>query len=95
MVRTSAETVGLAASLVVKIWHDQRPGTAPSCPIANAFAEKFHNAVETESPLDKATHVMLDNYANHKRPKVRAWRARHPRWTFHVAAILAAHAQCR
>jgi transposase len=25
----------------------------------------------------------LDNYATHKHPKVRAWLARHPRWTFH------------
>jgi len=28
-------------------------------------------------------HVILDNYAAHKHPKVRAWLARHPRWTFH------------
>ena len=26
---------------------------------------------------------MLDNYATHKHPKVLAWLARHPRWTFH------------
>ena len=26
---------------------------------------------------------MLDNYATHKRPKVLAWLARHPRWIFH------------
>ena len=25
----------------------------------------------------------MDNYAVHKHPKVRAWLARHPRWTFH------------
>jgi len=31
----------------------------------------------------KAVHVILDNYATHKQPKVRAWLARHPRWTFH------------
>jgi transposase len=28
-------------------------------------------------------HVILDNYAAHKHAKVRAWLARHPRWTFH------------
>ena len=28
-------------------------------------------------------HVILDNYAAHKHHKVRAWLARHPRWTFH------------
>jgi transposase len=26
---------------------------------------------------------VLDNYAAHKHAKVRAWLARHPRWTFH------------
>ena len=34
-------------------------------------------------PADKAIHVILDNYAAHKKDKVRAWLARHPRWTFH------------
>jgi transposase len=44
---------------------------------------RFLNAVEAELPSDKAVHVILDNYATHKQPKVRAWLARHPRWTFH------------
>ena len=26
---------------------------------------------------------MVDNYATHKHPKVKAWLERHPRWTFH------------
>jgi hypothetical protein len=41
------------------------------------------NAIEAELPEHKAVHVTLDNYAPHKQPKVRAWLARHPRWTFH------------
>ena len=28
-------------------------------------------------------HLIVDNYATHKHPKVKAWLARHPRWTFH------------
>jgi len=44
---------------------------------------RFLNAVEAEMPADKAVHVILDNYATHKQPKVRAWLDRHPRWTFH------------
>ncbi|AOH86676.1 transposase [Sphingomonas panacis] len=44
---------------------------------------RFLNAVEAELPSDKAVHVILDNYATHKQPKVRAWLPRHPRWTFH------------
>ena len=27
--------------------------------------------------------VIASNYGSHKHPKVRAWLARHPRWTFH------------
>ena len=27
--------------------------------------------------------MILDNYAAHKKDKVRDWLARHPRWTFH------------
>jgi transposase len=44
---------------------------------------RFLNAVEREVPADKAIHVVLDNYATHKHPKVRDWLARHPRFTFH------------
>lgn len=44
---------------------------------------RFLNAVERQVPADKAVHAILDNYATHKHPKVRAWLARHPRWTFH------------
>ena len=44
---------------------------------------RFLNRIEREVPTDKAVHVILDNYAAHKKDKVRAWLARHPRWTFH------------
>jgi transposase len=44
---------------------------------------RFLNAVEREVPAGKAVHVVLDNYATHKHPKVRAWLQRHPRFTFH------------
>lgn len=44
---------------------------------------RFLNAIEAEMPADKTVHVILDNYATHKQPKVRAWLDRHPRWTFH------------
>jgi transposase len=44
---------------------------------------RFLNAVEREVPEGKAIHVILDNYAVHKHPKVKAWLARHARWTFH------------
>ncbi len=44
---------------------------------------RFLNRLEGDIPAGKIVHVILDNYASHKHPKVRAWLARHPRWTFH------------
>src|SRR3954465_7555618 len=44
---------------------------------------RFLNAVEAAAPAGKLVHAILDNYAAHKHPKVLAWLARHPRWTFH------------
>ena len=44
---------------------------------------RFLNAVERTVPADRHVHAILDNYAAHKHPKVRAWLDRHPRWTFH------------
>jgi transposase len=34
-------------------------------------------------PAGKLIHVILDNYAAHKHPKVIEWLGRHPRFTFH------------
>jgi transposase len=44
---------------------------------------RFLNAVEKTVPVAKAMHIILDNYAAHKHPKVIAWLSRHPRVTFH------------
>jgi transposase len=44
---------------------------------------RFLNAVNAAVPAGKAVHVILDNYAAHKHPKVRQWLDRHERFTFH------------
>ena len=44
---------------------------------------RFLNAIEAEVPAGKVVHVILDNYAAHKHPKVRQWLDRHARFTFH------------
>jgi transposase len=44
---------------------------------------RFLNAVEGTVPAGTVIHAIIDNYATHKHPKVRAWLDRHPRWTFH------------
>src|SRR4026209_69615 len=44
---------------------------------------RFLNAVEAAAPAGRLIHAIMDNYGTHKHPKVLAWLARHPRWTFH------------
>jgi transposase len=44
---------------------------------------RFLNKINASVPEDKAVHIILDNYAAHKHPKVRAWLDRHTRFTFH------------
>jgi transposase len=44
---------------------------------------RFLNAVEAAVPAGRLVHAIMDNYGTHKHPKVLAWLARHPRWTFH------------
>ena len=50
---------------------------------------RFLKAVEAQVPAGKLIHAIVDNYATHKHPKVRAWLASHPRWTFHFTPISA------
>ncbi len=44
---------------------------------------RFLNAIERAVPAGKVIHVILDNYATHKHPKVLRWLGRHPRFVFH------------
>ena len=43
---------------------------------------KFLRVIDDVTPPDKDLHLIADNYATHKHPKVHKWLARHPR--FHV-----------
>lgn len=43
---------------------------------------KFLKLIDQETPEDLDLHLIVDNYATHKHPKVAAWLKRHPR--FHV-----------
>ena len=44
---------------------------------------KFLKQIDRETPKDKALHLIADNYATHKHPKVQEWLAKHPRITMH------------
>src|SRR3712207_6486924 len=43
---------------------------------------RFLNQINRRTPPDLDLHLIVDNYATHKHPKVRAWLARHPRFHF-------------
>jgi len=44
---------------------------------------KFLRQIERETPKQKTLHLIADNYATHKHPKVQAWLSKHPRFTMH------------
>jgi transposase len=44
---------------------------------------RFLNVINAQVPAEKAVHIILDNYAVHKHPKVRAWLDRNKRFVFH------------
>jgi transposase len=44
---------------------------------------KFLDLIDQQTPADKELHLIVDNYATHKHPKVRAWLKRHPRFHMH------------
>jgi transposase len=44
---------------------------------------RFLKQIDRETPKDLAIHLIQDNYATHKHPKVMAWLARHPRFKTH------------
>jgi len=44
---------------------------------------KFLRGIDYVLPADKQVHLIADNYATHKHPKVQRWLARHPRFHMH------------
>ena len=44
---------------------------------------RFLNKINRQTPAERAVHLIVDNYATHKHPKVRAWLGRHQRFQFH------------
>ncbi len=46
---------------------------------------KFLRIIDRDTPAEMDLHLIVDNYATHKHPKVKSWMKRHPR--FHVHFI--------
>jgi transposase len=44
---------------------------------------KFLRQIDRETPPELELHLIADNYATHKHPKVEAWLAKHPRFHMH------------
>lgn len=44
---------------------------------------RFLKQIDRETPKDLTLHLIADNYATHKHPKVKAWLAKHPRFIMH------------
>ena len=44
---------------------------------------KFLKLVDAQTPPERALHIILDNYATHKHPKVKEWLKKHPRFHLH------------
>ena len=74
-------TTTLFAALDVLDGTVHRPLHGSATGIRSSSASSTPSSAEV--PAGKPIHVILDNYATHKHPKVRAWLARHPRFTFH------------
>ena len=44
---------------------------------------RFLNKINRETPAGRELHLIVDNYATHKHPKVKAWLTRHKRFHLH------------
>lgn len=44
---------------------------------------RFLKKIDTQTPADRDLHLIVDNYATHKHPRVKAWFKRHPRFHLH------------
>jgi DDE superfamily endonuclease len=44
---------------------------------------RFLKQIDRDTPPDLELHLIADNYATHKHPKVRAWLKKHPRFKMH------------
>ncbi len=44
---------------------------------------KFLKLIDQQTPAGKELHLIVDNYATHKHPKVKSWLVKHPRFHIH------------
>ena len=44
---------------------------------------RFLKQIDAQTPADRELHLIVDNYATHKHPRVKSWLQRHPRLHLH------------
>ncbi len=44
---------------------------------------RFLKKIDAQTPADRELHLIVDNYATHKHPRVKTWFKRHPRFHLH------------
>ena len=44
---------------------------------------RFLKMIDRQTPKNKELHLIVDNYATHKHPEVKAWLDKHPRFHMH------------
>jgi hypothetical protein len=62
------------ARVIPQTEEGERPGSKP---------DKSLQLIDAQTPVDRDLHLILDNYATHKHPKVQKWLAKHPRFHLH------------
>ena len=92
------DTANVAASLVATLPHGSvitrgtnggkgaavRAGVASACTRNLLFTDAdMAIMLDAQTPPEKTLHLIVDNYATHKHPKVKAWLAKHPRFVIH------------
>lgn len=50
---------------------------------------RFLHAIDAAVPADLDVHLVMDNYATHKAPMIKAWLAKHPRYQVHFTPTYA------
>ena len=63
--------------------------TQPVLPMGLGYVEGVTHDYIRNVPGDLDVHLIIDNYAAHKHPKVRAWLASHPRYHVHYTPTYA------
>ena len=68
-------------------WRSCRTGAPPVAVLVERLQKPngaiIINKIDAETPSKLDLHLIVDNYATHKHPRVKSWMRRHPRFHIH------------